>query len=486
MTPRLRSLLVVGRPEHLGAADIAAKMEAICAAQAPRKYRVVLDPDSAFEDAPATCEAEIERGKIALFDSIWRMDDTDLAGVLLPTIESHRFASELAPVSETPIVSMLDALAKHVSSRYPRVRRIGVLASASVKSLGLFESRFDGGALELIYPRATALRELTATIETLSASSLGEYAVSAADLQAVERAYDDLADQGAELVLVGSTVLCVAMDSLHSKAAAAGLAVVDSNQVYAEFAAEANHASGTRPFKIGVLGGVGPAATVSFLDKLVRATPAARDQDHLKFVVEQNPQIPDRTEYLIRDGLDPTLALYATCKKLQDADADIIAIPCNTAHAFVKYIQPMLDIPIVHMLRETVEFITREYAGLRNIGLLATTGTVASRVYHDEIERAMRQVTTPEPVVQQQIMEVIYGPGGVKAGFLDDHCRAAVEDAIGHLVRSGAEVVILGCTELPLLIQQNLDYEVQGKRVPVIDPAQVLARRCIEFSQSAR
>ena len=291
-------------------------------------------------------------------------------------------------------------------------------------------------------------------------------------------------DQGAELVLTGSTVPCVAMDRLRRKAAATGLPLVDSNQVYAQFAAQDHHARLAKPFKIGVVGGVGPAATVSFLDTLVRATPATRDQDHLRFVVEQNPQIPDRTEHLLGDGPDPTLALYATCRKLQQADADIIAIPCNTAHAFVKFIQPMLDIPIIHMLRETVEFITREFASIRHIGLLATTGTVASRVYHDEIERAMLQADDARACSAAADHGRHLRTRGVKAGVLDAHCRAEVEDAIRHLVRRGAEVVILGCTELPLLIPQDLGYQVEGRTIPVFDPAHVLARRCIELGRS--
>ncbi len=450
MTSRLRSLLVAGRPGHPGAEDIAAKLEAICAARSPRTCRVLRDPDPAVDD---------ER-RIELFDSIWRMSDADLSGVLLPSFESHRFAAELAPVCDAPILDMFDAVALHLASRHPRARRIGILAPASAGSRGLFEIRFAG--LQRVYPRAAAPMHL----------------------QAVEHAFDDLVDQGAELVLTGITVLRAAMDRLRRKAAAAGLPLVDSNQVYAEFAAQEHHARPARPFKIGVVGGVGPAATVSFLDTLVRATPATRDQDHLRFVVEQNPQIPDRTEHLIGDGPDPTLALYATCRKLQQADADVIAIPCNTAHAFVKHIQPRLGIPIVHMLRETVEFITRTFPAVQRIGLLATSGTVASRVYHDEIESAILQATAPEPAVQQQIMDVIYGPRGVKAGFLDARCRAAVEEAIAHLARRGAEVVILGCTELPLLVAQDLDYRVDGRTIPVIDPADVLARRCIELGRA--
>ena len=472
-----RSLLVVGPPGHLGASDIAAKLEAICSGQVPRRYRVLFDADSAFHDADA------ERG-ITLFDSIWRTADAGLAGALLPTFASHRFASELAPVSPVPIASIMAALVEHVTAVFPDVRRIGVLASAPVKALGLFERAFEGCGIEVIYPRARALDDLTLLIEELGVASSSTYTISLGDRQRAQRAHDDVVAQAPEVILVGSTVLSGVLQELKQSALAAGLPLIDSNQVYAAFAASQVFAPVPRPFKVGVVGGIGPAATVSFLDKLVRATPAARDQDHLKVVVEQNPQIPDRTAYLVGAGADPTLALYATCRKLQDADADIIAIPCNTAHAFVSHIQPMLGIPIVHMLRETVDFIAKAYGDARRIGLLATSGTIAARVYHDEIERTMRQTLTPDAATQDEVMDAIYGPRGVKSGFRDPQGRARVEAAIRALAGRGAEVIILGCTELPLLVEQNLGYRVDGRTIPIIDPAQVLAERCIAYGRA--
>ncbi|RMP70995.1 hypothetical protein ALQ17_200197 [Pseudomonas fluorescens] len=108
-------------------------------------------------------------------------------------------------------------------------------------------------------------------------------------------------------------------------------------------------------------------------------TPAGKDQDHIKMVVEQNPQIPDRTANLLRDETDPTLALYATCKRLESAGAQAIAIPCNTAHAFVERIQAHLRVPIVNMLSETVEWIVHTHGSGQAVGLLATSGTLQTR-----------------------------------------------------------------------------------------------------------
>jgi aspartate racemase len=108
-----------------------------------------------------------------------------------------------------------------------------------------------------------------------------------------------------------------------------------------------------KPFKLGIMGGVGPSATVDFMKKIIQNTPATKDQDHIKMVVEQNPQIPDRTANIVWNETDPTIAMFSTCKRLEQEGADAIAIPCNTAHAFVKNIQEHLNIPILNMLTST-------------------------------------------------------------------------------------------------------------------------------------
>jgi aspartate racemase len=230
---------------------------------------------------------------------------------------------------------------------------------------------------------------------------------------------------------------------------------------------------------------VGPAATVDFLDKIVRNTPASRDQDHLKVIVEQNPQIPDRTAHLLGGGADPTIALYAACKRLEAAGADLVAIPCNTAHAFVARIQPFLPVPIVNMLRETVEHIRRNHGGCAKVGLLATSGTIACHVYHDAIAPAGYEVLAPDAENQQRVMNAIYGPRGVKAGFTEGECAEDLLRALTSLARRGAEVIVLGCTELPLILAQNEAFPVAGKTVAVLDPTDILARKCVDLSRQA-
>ena len=210
------------------------------------------------------------------------------------------------------------------------------------------------------------------------------------------------------------------------------------------------------PFKVGVVGGVGPLATVDFMGKVVKLTEASRDQDHIKMIVEQNPQIPHRTEYLVRNGTDPTIALFATCKKLEASEAKLIAIPCNTAHAFIDRIQSHLRIPVLNMLDETMAQVAGCYPGER-VGLLATTGTIESGVYADAATRVGIEVIVPDAPHQALVMEAIYGPRGVKAGFTEGQCRDDRHAVAAHLEGRGVRVMVLGCTELPLIFAGHLN-----------------------------
>lgn len=200
-------------------------------------------------------------------------------------------------------------------------------------------------------------------------------------------------------------------------------------------------------------------------------------------LVEQNPQIPDRTENLIGDGEDPTVALYATCKKLEAGDADIIAIPCNTAHAFVERIQPYLNVPIVNMLTVTAEHLRATFPALREVGLLATSGTLASGVYERALAAVGLEQVTPEPALQARVMNAIYGPRGVKAGYTSGDCVEEIVAVCEALMARGCKVVLLGCTELPLLLPQGERRDERGRTACLVDPTDVLARRCIAYAR---
>ena len=232
-------------------------------------------------------------------------------------------------------------------------------------------------------------------------------------------------------------------------------------------------------FKVGMIGGLGPAATVDLYDKIVKATPATIDQEHIKLVVEQNPQIPDRTDALLRGGTDSTLALYNCAKRLERDGCDAIIIPCNTAHAFVPYMQRHLKTPFINMQQVTLDEIKTKFGDSARIGLLASTGTVKTGIYARKAEEMGLSLFVPDDQHQEDVMAAIYGPEGVKAGKTDGRCREDLLRAAEWLVREkGCNVLILGCTELPLILHEG-DLDCAGKTVFVIDPTSALARKVV-------
>jgi aspartate racemase len=470
---------VIGGLGSLGGADIFFKLVKSSPALDGRNQCDIIFEQHPFDEGRLAggSEANANARKIYVFDMIRNFEQRKVDAVILPCFISHTFLEELKPEIRLPVVNIMEALRAHVERRYPEVKKIGVLTSDYVRKHGLFERYFDASRWQLIYPSPEVQRD------ALMPAIYGERGIKSGCLQGesvefLERACRDLMAQGAEVIAPGFTEIPIVVDSLCER----GLPVIDINQVYARHAVDFGGELSARPFKIGVVGGVGPAATVDFMDKIVRNTQARHDQEHIKVVVEQNPQIPDRTENLIGEGADPTVALYATCKKLEADEADLIAIPCNTAHAFVERIQPYLSIPIINMLYETVDYIRRNHAGRSRIGLLATSGTQQSRVYHDIVEKAGLTLLAPDAVHQAKVMSAIYGEKGVKAGFTEGECRDDLMAALTHLVELGAEIVILGCTELPLLLAQSDNFAVAGKHIVVLDPTEILARKCVSLA----
>ncbi|MBB3121835.1 aspartate/glutamate racemase family protein [Pseudoduganella violacea] len=237
-------------------------------------------------------------------------------------------------------------------------------------------------------------------------------------------------------------------------------------------------------FKLGIVGGIGPAATVDFMSKIIRNTEARCDQEHLRLVVEHNPQIPDRSANLLGGGADPTQALYEACRRLELNEATHIALPCNTAHAYIKRIQPRLSVPIINMPAETVAHIERHWPGHPTVGLLATSGTVASGVYHEAAAGHALDLIVPDASHQAYVMQAIYGEYGVKAGHVDGPCKEALMRALAHLAERGAGIVILGCTELPLILNQDAACQIGPHTVALLDPTDLLARRCVAMAKN--
>ncbi|MFA4662295.1 aspartate racemase [Pyrococcus kukulkanii] len=220
---------------------------------------------------------------------------------------------------------------------------------------------------------------------------------------------------------------------------------------------------------IGILGGMGPLATVELFRRIVEKTPAKRDQDHPKIIIFNNPQIPDRTAFILGKGEDPRPQLIWTAKKLEECGADFIIMPCNTAHAFIEDIQREIGIPIISMVEETAKRLSE--IGCRKAGLIATTGTIVSKVYHKALEKYGIEVILPEN--QEDVMRGIYE--GVKAGNVKLG-RKILLNVARELERKGADCIIAGCTEVSVVLRQD------DLKARLVDPMDVIAEVAVKLA----
>lgn len=241
---------------------------------------------------------------------------------------------------------------------------------------------------------------------------------------------------------------------------------------------------------LGVLGGMGPLATVDFLRKLLEATPATVDQEHLPVVVSAIPQVPDRTAAFFGRGESPLPALRASAQRLVDAGASGIVMPCNTAHLWFDELQAGLPMPLLHLVDAALDATldaSRDAAAaassggsLQPVGLLATEATVRSGLYTGRRPGTVCWVL-PEP--QEQAEWITPGIAAIKAGQ-PARGRLLLQRALQALHGRGAAVVLLGCTEIPLVIAESQPTDALPGPV-VVDATAALARRAVAWARRA-
>jgi aspartate racemase len=208
--------------------------------------------------------------------------------------------------------------------------------------------------------------------------------------------------------------------------------------------------------KIGILGGLGPEATIDLYKKIVYATPAVKDQEHIETIIISNPKIPDRTAHICNKEETPVPEMLKTIKELELHNVSSILIPCNTAHHFLEELQNSTNIKILNMVEETVKEIKEKYPNIKKVGLLATDGTNKSKIYENELKKHGLELILPTDYQQKHyIMEAIYGKTGIKAGF-KQRPKKLLEVAALHLQFKGADVIIKGCTEIALALKSEV------------------------------
>lgn len=216
---------------------------------------------------------------------------------------------------------------------------------------------------------------------------------------------------------------------------------------------------------LGILGGLGPASSVYFYGMLTEHTYAERDQDHLNILLSSRADTPDRTDFILGWSEDnPLFVMRSEISKLIGAGADVIAIPCNTAHYFYEGISAAASVPVINIIKQTAIFCRR--IGVGRAGILATEGTVASGAYDSTFELAGIECVYPTEDEQRIISDVIYGQ--IKKGLAPD--LDGFTEVARQLTARGCDRLILGCTELSLLMKMGeLDRKI------FIDSLEVLA-----------
>jgi len=222
---------------------------------------------------------------------------------------------------------------------------------------------------------------------------------------------------------------------------------------------------------IGILGGMGPEATIDLFYKIIKFSPAEKDQEHLRIIIDNNPKIPDRTAAILGKGEDPLPALQETAQNLEKAGADFIIIPCNTAHYFLSQIQKSVRIPVLNMIEETAKDIQQRIPQIQKVGLLASIGTYKTEIYHQQFKKLNIEVVYPDEKDKDVVMKAIYA---VKAGDLSEGVKSNILKIAQKLIDEGVKVIIAGCTEIPLILKEG------DIPVPLIDPTQVLAKIAVQ------
>ncbi len=224
---------------------------------------------------------------------------------------------------------------------------------------------------------------------------------------------------------------------------------------------------------LGILGGMGPEATMRFLQRVVALTPARTDQEHIPFLVYNLPQIPDRTKALLENGASPLPAMKHAARVLEQAGADFICMPCNTAHVWYEELAAAVKVPFLNLIRAVRDRIVADLPGAGKVGLLATKGTLALRLYQDCLSEVGKEVVPPPEWTWNDLNTAIHRIKGASPA------ASAIQSVLDEVLAQGCEAVILGCTELSLVA------EALESPLPLFDSVEILAQEAVRHALHA-
>lgn len=226
---------------------------------------------------------------------------------------------------------------------------------------------------------------------------------------------------------------------------------------------------------VGILGGMGPEATVDLFSRIIQRTHAKSDEDHLHIIIDNNPKMPSRQDAILSGGESPVPAMCETARNLERAGADFIIIGANTAHYYYDDVQKAVGIPVLHIIEEAAKETIRSVPGVRRVGVMATTAAMKIRLYQKSYEKFGIEIIEVPNHVQEQIQKSIFS---FKYDGITEENVALMVNAARRLIAAGAEALIMGCTEIPLILKG------QEFPVPILDPNDVIAIVAVRFAKN--
>ncbi|MCF8108264.1 MAG: amino acid racemase [Desulfohalobiaceae bacterium] len=224
---------------------------------------------------------------------------------------------------------------------------------------------------------------------------------------------------------------------------------------------------------IGILGGMGPEATLDCFASIIRNTPAQKDQDHLRVLIESNPKIEDRTAAILGKGPSPLPAMIESARALERAGADFLIMPCVSAHFFVEDLLQNISLPFLSIFESVNIGIQQNHPRMNRVGLLATTGTIQGGLFQQNLSLIGIEILVGSTEQQERVMKAIYDIKNSDSPRQRESIKADLLDSALNLVKLGAQGIIAGCTEIPLALEQK------DLPPPYFDVLDMLAREAI-------
>jgi aspartate racemase len=486
--------------------------------------RVLLDQATDIPDRTAALNSGGPSPVPNMEASLKRLDaaGADLVAVTCNT--AHGFIDDMQAAIgkfglKLELLHIASATIDELVRQKPEAKRIGLLATSGTVDSKLYENHAEkmGKEFEWVYPSedSQASKVMAGIYEHVKAGDL------AGGQKLLLEAAQELRNNGADAILLACTEIPLVLQTGDVQDASGGdLPMIDTlaslakaaldraetkesrlvtpvgtftaqpagaeSAGLAQAAQEATTTEAGQRRRIGVMGGMGPAAAMQFSEYMVTFNEAARkDQDHIPMMVDQATDIPDRTKAILSGGTNPGEEMGKSLRRLVAAGAHEIVMTCNTAHHFAGEMQKIIDdenlgVNIIHIVDATMKLLDVQAPNAEKVGLLATSGTVTTGIYQSKA--VDRQWLVPDEATQEdQVMSGIYE--GVKANDFEGGA-AKLKQAAQELADAGADAILLACTEIPLVLRTGDIKNREGKVIPLIDTLEAQAREAIERSNA--